>query len=184
MSKEKLNLIELKIGNELYNMLKEIKKITNIPLTKIVISILNEKLEQIKELNYNKEFVENYKNIDDTYETQIRFRIKEKEKIFLEEQLKTGNKSLTSEIRYRLINSIYKNKYFLPIELKELSNLNFQIKKIGLNINSIYKKINFKEELKNDDYRNLQNSINEVNEKLDLISNEIKNILKFANNRD
>lgn len=91
---------------------------------------------------------------------------------------------MTSEIRYRLINSIYKNKYFLPIELKELSNLNFQIKRIGLNINSIYKKINFKEELKNDDYRNLQNSINEVNEKLDLISNEIRNILKFANNRD
>jgi len=185
MNKEKLNLIELKIGDELYNMLKEIKKITNIPLTKIVISILNEKLEQIKELNYNKEFVEDYKNIDDTYETQIRFRIKEKEKILLEEQLKkTGNKSLTSEIRYRLINSIYKNKYFLPIELKELSNLNFQIKRIGLNINSIYKKINFKEELKNDDYTNLQNGINEVNEKLDLISNEIKNILKFANNRD
>ncbi|RWS47087.1 hypothetical protein CKA56_16415, partial [Arcobacter venerupis] len=107
MNKRKLNLIELNVGDELYNMLKDIKKITSIPLTKIVISILNEKLEQIKELNYNKEFIEDYKNIDDTFETQIRFRIKEKEKIFLEEQLKkTGNKSLTSEIRYRLINSI------------------------------------------------------------------------------
>ena len=31
MNKEKLNLIELKIGDELYNMIKEIKKITNIP---------------------------------------------------------------------------------------------------------------------------------------------------------
>ena len=58
MSKDKLNLIELKIGDELFSVLKEINSRTKIPLTKIVISILNEKLQDIKELNYNKEFIE------------------------------------------------------------------------------------------------------------------------------
>ena len=185
MSKDKLNLIELKIGDELFSVLKEINSRTKIPLTKIVISILNEKLQDIKELNYNKEFIEDYKNINNDLETQIRFRINENEKIFLEKQMKkTGNKSLTSEIKYRLINSIYKNKYFLPIELNEFKNLTFQIKRIGLNINGIFKRVNFKEDLKSDDYINLQNSINEANKKIDLMNNEIKNILKFANNRD
>ncbi|RBQ32296.1 hypothetical protein CRU92_00870 [Arcobacter sp. FW59] len=185
MSKNKLNLIELKIGDELFSALKEINSRTKMPLTKIVISILNEKLEDIKELDYNKEFVEDYKNIDNNLETQIRFRIYEKEKIFLEEQIKkTGNNSLTSEIKYRLLNSIYKNKYFLPIELNEFKNLTFQIKRIGLNINGIFKRVNFKEELKSDDYINLQNTINEVNEKIDLMNNEIKDILKLASNRD
>ncbi|MBL3519486.1 hypothetical protein H0A43_03315 [Arcobacter lanthieri] len=185
MNKDKLNLIELKIGDELFSALKEINLITKIPLTKIVISILNEKLEDIKGLDYNKKFIEDYKNIDNDLETQIRFRIYEKEKIFLEEQIKrTGNNSLTSEIKYRLLNSIYKNKYFLPIELSEFKNLTFQIKRIGLNINGIFKRVNFKEELKSDDYINLQNSINEVNKKIDLMNNEIKNILKLASNRD
>ena len=81
MSKDKLNLIELKIGDELFSVLKEINSRTKIPLTKIVISILNEKLQDIKELNYNKEFIEDYKNINNDLETQIRFRINENEKI-------------------------------------------------------------------------------------------------------
>jgi hypothetical protein len=97
---------------------------------------------------------------------------------------KTGNGSLTSEIRFRLLNSIYKNKYFLPIELAEFKNLVYQTKMIGLNINGIFKRVNFKEELKSDDYINLQNSINEVNEKIDLINNEMKNIFKSSSYRD
>ena len=185
MNNEKLNLIELKIGDELYSILKEVNKRTKMPITKIVISILNEKLQEIKELDYDKNFIENYKNINNDLETQIRFRIYENEKYFLEEQMKkTGNNSLTSEIRFRLLNSIYKNKYFLPIELTEFKNLVYQIKMIGLNINGIFKRVNFKEELKSEDYINLQNSINEVNEKIDLINNEMKKIFKFANKRE
>ena len=97
---------------------------------------------------------------------------------------KTGNKSLTSEIKYRLINTIYKNKYFLPIELEKLNNLNTQIKKIGVNINQILKKINLKKDLENIDYDNFINNINEVNIKIDEITNEIKNTLKLASKRD
>ena len=54
----------------------------------------------------------------------------------------------------------------------------------GLNINGIFRRVNFKEELKSEDYINLQNSINEVNEKIDLINNEMKKIFKFANKRE
>lgn len=75
MNNEKLNLIELKIGDELYSILKEVNKRTKMPITKIVISILNEKLQEIKELDYDKNFIENYKNINNDLETQIRFRI-------------------------------------------------------------------------------------------------------------
>ena len=54
---------------------------------------------------------------------------------------------------------------------------------IGLNINGIFKRVNFKEELKNDDYINLQNSINDVNAKIDLIVKELKKAFKFHNIR-
>ncbi|RBQ27617.1 hypothetical protein [Arcobacter sp. CECT 9188] len=178
MSKRILNF-----NDEVDFKLQELKKELGMPTNKIIALIINEKLEDLKRLK--REYVEDLKIEDTNSETEIRFRIKEKEKIFLEEQIKkTGNNSLTSEIKYRLINSIYKNKYFLPIELSEFKNLTFQIKRIGLNINGIFKRVNFKEELKSDDYINLQNSINEVNEKIDLMNNEVKNILKFASNRD
>ena len=184
MSKDKLNLIELKIGDELFSVLKEINSRTKIPLTKIVISILNEKLQDIKELNYNKEFIEDYKNINNDLETQIRFRINENEKIFLEKQMKkTGNKSLTSEIRYRLLNSIYKNKYFLPIEVKEIRDFNFQIKMIGNNINQISTKLNSNKTLNNIDISILKNSIDELNIRMKETKYEIENILNFANKR-
>ena len=134
MSKDKLNLIELKIGDELFSVLKEINSRTKIPLTKIVISILNEKLQDIKELNYNKEFIEDYKNINNDLETQIRFRINENEKIFLEKKMKkTGNKSLTSEIKYRLKKNKYKNKYFWPIELEKLKTFLKTVSKDWIN---------------------------------------------------
>lgn len=91
---------------------------------------------------------------------------------------------MTSEIRFRLLNSIYRNKYFLPIELTELKKLVYHLKMIGLNINVISRRVNFKEELKSEDFINLQNYTKEVNEKINLISNELQKIFKFANKRE
>jgi len=186
----------INFSQEINLKLQELKKDLNIPMNKIILMLINEKLEdlrrvdkiflkentktQIKDLS-NEKILEN----DKTFQTEIRFKISNKEKIFLQNQLeKTGNKSLTSEIRYRLINSIYKNKYFLPIELDEFRNLTYQLKKIGININGIFRKLNLNKELKKDDYVNLENSINKLNNKIDLITNELKTILKFANNRE
>ena len=178
MSKRILNF-----DDRVDKLLQELKKELKIPINKIISMIINEKLEDIKRLK--KENVEDLKIENNQNEIEIRFRIYENEKYFLEEQMKkTGNGSLTSEIRFRLLNSIYKNKYFLPIELAEFKNLVYQTKMIGLNINGIFKRVNFKEELKSDDYINLQNSINEVNEKIDLINNEMKNIFKSSSYRD
>ena len=65
--------------------------------------------------------------------------------MFLEEQIKkTGNGSLTSEIRFRLLNTIYKNKFFLPVELEKIQNLIYAISKIGNNINQIARIANAK----------------------------------------
>jgi len=173
--------------NEDINLkLQELKKELNVPMNKIIIMLINEKLEDLRRVD--KILIKNLSSKDiknNNFSTEIRFKISNKEKIFLQKQLeKTGNKSLTSEIRYRLINSIYKNKYFLPIELNEFRNLTYQLKKIGININGIFKRININKDLRKEEYSNLGNSIKEVNSKIDLITNELKTILKFANNRE
>lgn len=178
MSKRILNF-----SDEVDLKLQELKQELQMPINKIITMIVNEKLEDLNLLK--KEYVEDLKIANSKNDIQVKFRINENEKIFLEKQMKrTGNNSLTSEIKYRLLNSIYKNKYFLPIELEKLNNLNIQIKKIGVNINQILKKINLKKDLENIDYDNFINNINEVNIKIDEITNEIKNTLKFASKRD
>ena len=55
-------------------------------------------------------------------------------------------------------------------EMAKLFASRHQLKMIGLNINGIYKKVNFKEELKSEDFINLQNYTKEVNEKINLIT--------------
>jgi len=187
----------INFSDEINLKLQELKKELNIPMNKIILMLINEKLEDLRRVDkifltestcnsalvrtkVQNEEIENIK----AFETEIRFKIFQKERIFLQKQLeKTGNKSLSSEIRYRLINSIYKNRYFLPVELKEFKELTYQIRKIGININGIFRKINTNEEFKKEDSINLENSIKEVNNKINLLSNELKTILKFANNR-
>ncbi len=180
MSKRILNF-----SNEVDLKLQELKKELQMPINKIITMIINEKLEDLKILK--KEYVEDFKSEKSEYtknDMQINFRISEKEKIFLEEQVKrTGNKSLTSEIRYRLLNSIYKNKYFLPIEVKEIRDFNFQIKMIGNNINQISTKLNSNKTLNNIDISILKNSIDELNIRMKETKDEIENILNFANKR-
>ena len=177
MSKRILNF-----SDEVDLKLQELKKELQMPINKIITMIINEKLEDLKILK--KEYVEDFKSEDTKNEMQINFRISEKEKIFLEEQVKrTGNKSLTSEIRYRLLNSIYKNKYFLPIEVKEIRDFNFQIKMIGNNINQISTKLNSNKTLNNIDISILKNSIDELNTRMKETKDEIENILNFANKR-
>jgi len=174
--------------NENINLkLQDLKKELNIPMNKIILMLINEKLEDLRRVDkiFIKDLKQNEIENEKTFFTEIRFRISNKERIFLQKQLeKTGNKSLTSEIRYRLINSIYKNKYFLPIELDSFRNLTYQLKKIGVNINGIFRKLNINKELGKEEYENLMLSINEVNSKIDLMTNELKTILEFANNRE
>lgn len=178
----KLSKRILNFSDDVDLKLQELKQELQMPINKIITMIVNEKLEDLNLLK--KEYVEDLKNDNSQNEIEIRFRIKENEKIFLEKQMKrTGNNSLTSEIKYRLLNSIYKNKYFLPLELGMLNNLNNQIKTVGVNINQILKKINLKKDLENIDYDNFINNINEVNIKIVEITNEIKNILKSADKR-
>ena len=177
MSKRILNF-----SDEVDFKLQELKQELQMPINKIIYMVINEKLEDLNILK--KEYIEDLKIENSNNEIEIRFRIKEKEKTFLEEQIKkTGNKSLTNEIRYRLINSIYKNKYFLPIELKYFQGLINHLRKIGNNINQISAKINSNKDLNNSDISIIKNSIYELNEKINETKYGLENILESNKKR-
>ncbi len=184
--------INLKLKPFIYNQLKELRSKYKLPITSMINMILAEKLQdeldniektpaiQISKMMKNQKL--DYYQIE--ADKEVRLKITNKEREYLINQAKiTGTDNLTNEIRHRLLKSIYKQEILNPLELKEFKNLVYQIKMIGLNINGIFKRVNFKEELKNDDYINLQNSINDVNAKIDLIVKELKKAFKFHNIR-
>lgn len=178
----KLSKRILNFSDDVDLKLQELKQELQMPINKIITMIVNEKLEDLNLLK--KEYVEDLKIANSKNDIQVKFRISENEKIFLEKQIKqTGNNSLTSEIRYRLLNSIYKNKYFLPIELKYFQNLVYHLRKIGSNINQISTKLNSNKDLNSSDISTIKNSIDELNEKIDETKYSLENILESNKKR-
>lgn len=133
MEKTKINAM-VRVSEESNKKLDELSRNTRLPKSTIV-DLLLHNIEPNREEYLSK--------IEGEIKIEIRFKISESEKTFLQEQAKkSGAKSLTSEIRYRLLNTIYKNKFFTPFELEEIGKLRYEINRIGRNINQILKRLN------------------------------------------
>lgn len=153
-----------------YEKLLQLKRNYKIPVTSLVNIIINEKIGGKIELLSKYKF-ENEKS-------EIKFRINDSEKEYLLGSLKiTGTNSLTQEIRYRLLNSIYKDKILNPNEFESLNKLKYEINKIGINIYQILKKINANTLLGND-MSILKDNLEELEIKLSSTKIELENALK------
>jgi len=156
-------------------ILEKLNQDYKIPVTSLANSCIYEKLgDKIKLL---KEFDISLAND----ETELKIRIFETEKDYLLKSSEiTGTNSLTQEIRYRVLNSIYEKKLLIPIEIKVLNEIKYEINRIGRNLHQILKYLNFKEELKSDDLKEL---IAQLNMKLDENKKILENHLNYTNNR-
>ena len=153
-----------------YEKLLQLKRNYKIQVTSLVNIIINEKIGSKIELLSKYKF-ENEKS-------EIKFRINDSEKEYLLGSLKiTGTNSLTQEIRYRLLNSIYKDKILNPNEFESLNKLKYEINKIGINIYQILKKINANTLLGNDMFI-LKDNLEELEIKLSSTKIELENALK------
>lgn len=170
-------LRKIKYTERNYIRLQEISKDYKIPITKIVNMIINDKFnEEINLLSDN----ENDKN----YEVSS-FLISEKEKDFLiEESKKSGAISLVSEIKYRLLNTMYKNKFYTNNELTNLSKLRNDVNKLGSNFAYILKKINFKDEVSKDEILKMADDYKQLKIEIENIKNEINEIIEFNKSRN
>ena len=166
----------IKFSVENFERITKIKDDFKIPFTKIVNMIINDKFND--EINLLDDSEDNK-----TYE--VSFLISEKEKNFLDDEAKkSGAISLASEIKYRLLNTMYKNKSYTNNELTNLSKLRNEVNKIGNNFAYILKKINFKEEISKEEILNMSKDFDTLKEEIEDIKNEINEIIKLTKSRN
>lgn len=166
--------IKLRLTDKNENLLNKLNGKTKIPITKIIniaLSELETKGIDLLEENEDKKL------------TIIKFRITESEKKFLQdESLKSGAEKITTEIKFRLLNSINKNKFFTSNELKEFIKTRYELNMIGRNLNQLVKKLNSKEEsiIESEDIKEI---VVEINLKLKKFSKLLEEFIIHTNHR-
>ena len=167
--------MRIKIFPNNLEILKKINQENKIPITALVNSCIYE------QLNEKSNLLKEFKSKLAKEQTEVKIRIYENEKEFLLESSKfTGTNRLNQEIRFRLLNTIYKKRFLSPNEMQSFYNLKYQIKMIGVNLNQISKKLNSNQQIKVDF---LMESISKLDEKLDENLVEIKKVLNYTNSR-
>ena len=167
--------MRIKIFPNNLEILKKINQENKFQIIALVNSCIYE------QLNEKSNLLKEFKSKLAKEQTEVKIRIYENEKEFLLESSKfTGTNSLNQEIRFRLLNTIYKKRFLSPNEMQSFYNLKYQIKMIGVNLNQISKKLNSNQQIKVDF---LMESISKLDEKLDENLVEIKKVLDYTNSR-
>jgi len=169
--------IKLKIEDDNVNILDNISKKSKIPVTRIInmlISTLNDKSEFLDNNLTNFKVDEN---------TELRIYLTNYEKEFLTNQASiNGAKSLSAEVKYRLLNTMYKNKYFTNIELSNFIKTKGEINTIGRNLNQLLKLLHTKSNLTvNDEV--FQNMVKDIDNNVKNISNDLRDIIEKSRSR-
>lgn len=129
-----------KSNEEFLNSLKEKHNISKNEMINIIINEYKNKFKKVDFLKKQKDY---------KYNKVVRIKLTDEEVSFFEKSMNEHNfSSLTKELRYRIVNSIYKDKLFSNLDMKELTNANNDINKIGRNLNQLVRVIKEKSDKK------------------------------------
>ncbi len=157
----------IRLSDDNYKKLENIKKNSNVSLNLIVNTIIDNYEKKIESKQFN------YDNSDFKKDTMVHIRLTQNEYIFLQEQAKNhGFNSVTKEIKFRLITSMYDETFFTPIEMSELTPALNSMRKLGANIVTLIKAIYTKNS-------NISFNFDNVEKTCELVKNYIENTSKL-----
>lgn len=120
----------IKIDEDAYTFLEKIKKDNKVSMNEIINQIIISFME--------KNDIEQVSEHSPVFSREIRINLTEEEYSFLQNSAKShGFTSVTKETRWRIKNTIYNDKFYNNIEMKELASALVDINKLGRNINSL-----------------------------------------------
>lgn len=174
----------LTIETDNLDFLNKIKLETKSSINKIINYIIRDYQEN-KDIYVNN----NFKLLDNIHQNknenfrEIRIRLSDDEFNLLKETASyNGFRSVSKEAKFRLINSLNKNKFFANTELIEFMKTRTEINSIGKNIYQVLKILRGNNLVKiNED--NLKNTIDSFRNKIDTLSDTLGKIIEVNNQR-
>ncbi|WP_416862631.1 hypothetical protein [Helicobacter ganmani] len=174
----------LTIETDNLDFLNKIKLETKSSINKIINYIIRDYQEN-KDIYVNN----NFKLLDNIHQNknenfrEIRIRLSDDEFNLLKETASyNGFRSVSKEAKFRLINSLNKNKFFANTELIEFMKTRTEINYIGKNIYQVLKILRGNNLVKiNED--NLKNTIDSFRNKIDTLSDTLGKIIEVNNQR-
>ncbi|TLD80745.1 hypothetical protein LS70_008685 [Helicobacter sp. MIT 11-5569] len=174
----------LTIETDNLDFLNKIKLETKSSINKIINYIIRDYQEN-KDIYVNN----NFKLLDNIHQNknenfrEIRIRLSDDEFNLLKETASyNGFRSVSKEAKFRLINSLNKNKFFANAELIAFMKTRTEINSIGKNIYQLLKVLRSNNLVKiNED--NLKNTIDSVRDKIDILSDTLGKIIEVNNQR-
>ncbi|ECQ1434341.1 hypothetical protein FYY66_08040 [Campylobacter jejuni] len=114
---------------------------------------------------------------------EIRIKLTDKEfKLLKENAINNNFKSATKEAKFLLINSLNKYKFFSNDNILEFIKTRTEINAIGKNLYQLLKVLRSRNFIKIND-ENFKNTINNLNDKLDLLLEQLGIIIEKNNQR-
>lgn len=156
-------------------ILKDLSKKTGTTINKILNFIVSKQ----NDTNY----LDDYINDSNEDNKVVRIKINSKEYEFLKKQAELdGLNHINSEVKYRLLNTIYRNKYFTNIELSNFMKTRTEVNAVGRNLNQLLRLLQTKSSLNiNDEV--FSNMIKDLDDKIKNITLELEDIILKSKDR-
>lgn len=169
--------LTLRLSKDNHKILSDLKEETGLSINKIVNLLISKQ----NDISYMKN-LKNHKLGEDE-KKEVRLKITENEYEFLKnEAQKDGINHVNNEVKYRLLNTIYRNKYFTNIELSTFIKTKGEINTIGRNLNQLLKLLHTKSNLTvNDEV--FKNMVSDIDNNVKNISNDLRDIIEKSRSR-
>lgn len=163
------------IDEKNYKLLEGLSKKTKASKSKILNTILKISQEE-EEIKGNLLCYKNERKEERTKEVRLCFTLNEW-KILKEKSVLNGHKHLTQELRYIILNEIYKDKFQNTKELLKLTSTKTSINILGRNLNALNRELKRKNLIKVDE-KNLELMLKNIVAKIDKLTLNLENIIK------
>lgn len=174
--------INVRVNEDLYNAIKSITTNEKITISYIINKLLEKHLFTIIP-NKKDSYIARNVERKDIKKVEILLSNEEYAKIKETAEL-NGNSTMSKEIRYRVLNSIYKDTFLSVKEISAINQTKNEILAIGRNLNQFVRKINKSQQcnLTNEEKEYINNIFPVVKKQISNITDNMEELMKKSEN--
>lgn len=165
------------ITDENLKFLENLNKEFKIPKSKILNKIINSFLQKNRQNDIIDNKLHYVKKLKEEKKKEVRLFFTQNEYDIIKENAKNNNHSaVTQELRYIIFNTIYKDKFFSNVEMRQFILTKTVLNQIGRNLNQLNREL-YKKNIVKINEKKLEITLNDIMQKIDILSQNLENII-------